>query len=272
MTTQTRQLSIGEFSAATQLSPKALRLYDEQRLLPPAHIDAANGYRYYGVEQIARGRLIRTLRDMGLTLAAIGMVIGTESPRVESVLVELAREQDKQRAREKRAFQDALMMLRHRSPAASLEITELRFPDTTCAVRPFAATREELIAKFSQECVALRTALDAARVSTTTESYCALLDPLSAEEARLEVLIPVASPEGSHGMPTRRLSAAECASVRVENPRGYAADLTAALDAMFDWFDRRGVHAINVPLVSFVDSAAGLRADILWAYSTTHEG
>jgi DNA-binding transcriptional MerR regulator len=271
MATQTRQLSIGEFSAATQLSPKALRLYDEQRLLPPAHIDAANGYRYYGVEQIARGRLIRTLRDMGLTLAAIGIVIGTESTRVESVLVELAREQDKQRAREKRAFQDALMMLRHRGTSEALEITERTLPPTIYAVRPFVATRDELITKFGKESLALQTALKQASMSTTTEPYCALLDPLSEDEARLEVLIPVKSAGTPLGIPTRQFSAAHYASVGVENRRGYAADLTAALDAMFDWFDRRGVHAIDVPLVCFVESGVGLRADILWAYSKTHE-
>jgi DNA-binding transcriptional MerR regulator len=70
-----RRLSIGEFSAATQLSPKALRLYDEQGLLRPSAVDRNNGYRYYSREQIATARLIRTLREMDLSLAQIGDVI-----------------------------------------------------------------------------------------------------------------------------------------------------------------------------------------------------
>ena len=49
-----RLLSIGEFAAATQLSLKALRLYDEQCLLRPATVDAATGYRYYRHERISR--------------------------------------------------------------------------------------------------------------------------------------------------------------------------------------------------------------------------
>ena len=60
-TLSSRLLSIGEFAAATQLSQKALRIYDEQRLLVPARIDTATGYRYYSSDQVPLGRLVRTL-------------------------------------------------------------------------------------------------------------------------------------------------------------------------------------------------------------------
>ena len=40
-------LTIGAFAKAARLSPKALRLYDELGLLPPARVDPATGYRYY---------------------------------------------------------------------------------------------------------------------------------------------------------------------------------------------------------------------------------
>jgi len=36
---------IGRFSKMTRLSVKALRLYDENGLLPPAHVDPSSGYR-----------------------------------------------------------------------------------------------------------------------------------------------------------------------------------------------------------------------------------
>ena len=42
-----RLLSIGAFARATRLTPKALRLYDELGLLPPAFVDQASGYRFY---------------------------------------------------------------------------------------------------------------------------------------------------------------------------------------------------------------------------------
>ena len=39
-------MPIGEFAAASRLSQKALRLYGEKGLLPPARVDPDSGYRY----------------------------------------------------------------------------------------------------------------------------------------------------------------------------------------------------------------------------------
>ena len=50
-------MSISEFARRSRLSPKALRLYDEMGLLPPARVDAVTGYRLYGTDQIEPARL-----------------------------------------------------------------------------------------------------------------------------------------------------------------------------------------------------------------------
>src|SRR5437773_12483160 len=107
-----RLLSIGEFAAATQLSPKALRLYDEQRLLLPAHIDTANGYRYYRSDQVVLGRLTRTLRETGLSLTDIGNLVALEGIKAEALLNQFSKAQSYRHAREKRAFPTAFAMIR----------------------------------------------------------------------------------------------------------------------------------------------------------------
>jgi DNA-binding transcriptional MerR regulator len=71
---ETKYLRAGEFSAATRLSPKALRLYAEQGLLVPANVDPVTGYRCYAPEQVPRARLIARLRRLGLPLARIGFL------------------------------------------------------------------------------------------------------------------------------------------------------------------------------------------------------
>jgi DNA-binding transcriptional MerR regulator len=67
----TPSLSIGEFSERTRLSPKALRLYGELGLLPPARVDPDSGYRFYSEEQIEPARLIGLLRRLDMPLATI---------------------------------------------------------------------------------------------------------------------------------------------------------------------------------------------------------
>jgi serine/threonine protein phosphatase PrpC/DNA-binding transcriptional MerR regulator len=69
-------LTIGSFARASRLSPKALRLYDELGLLPPAHIDPASGYRFYDPAQLEQARLVAWLRRLGMPLARIRVVCG----------------------------------------------------------------------------------------------------------------------------------------------------------------------------------------------------
>jgi PPM family protein phosphatase len=71
-------LTIGTFARAARLSPKALRLYDELGLLPPAHVDPVTGYRFYDPGQLERARLVAWLRQLGMPLAQIQAVCELE--------------------------------------------------------------------------------------------------------------------------------------------------------------------------------------------------
>jgi DNA-binding transcriptional MerR regulator len=72
-------ISIGQFSAASRLSPKALRLYDENGLLAPARVDPESGYRYYRREQLRTATTIRLLRACGMPLAEIRAFLSAPS-------------------------------------------------------------------------------------------------------------------------------------------------------------------------------------------------
>ena len=66
---------IGQFAAASRLSPKALRLYDENGLLPPALVDPDSGYRFYRLEQLRSATLIALLRSAGMPLVEIRRIL-----------------------------------------------------------------------------------------------------------------------------------------------------------------------------------------------------
>lgn len=253
-----------------QLSPKALRIYDEQRLLVPARIDALNGYRLYAADQVALGRLIRTLREMDLSLAAIASVLAARESGAESVLAELAREQEERFARGRRAYHDALLQLRAASRAEHPQIIERARAETAIVVRPFAANRYDFVERFTAEALALRDLARTAGLVCEAQIYCSLNEPLSDDEARLEVIAPIYAPaQIPHELMLRRLPAATCAIVTTRGRRTHASDLTGALDALFDWFDRRGCRAIEPPLVTIESDGAGLRTEIHWAFAMT---
>ncbi|MBB0228603.1 MerR family transcriptional regulator [Streptomyces calidiresistens] len=73
-------MTIGAFARLTRLSPKALRLYDDLGLLPPARVDPTNGYRYYSPDQVERARLVAWLRRLGMPLALIRRVCALDGP------------------------------------------------------------------------------------------------------------------------------------------------------------------------------------------------
>ena len=68
-------LSIGDFSRMTFLSVKALRHYHDVGLLPPAEIDPATGYRRYDVTQVPTAQVIRRLRELGMSLDDVRVVM-----------------------------------------------------------------------------------------------------------------------------------------------------------------------------------------------------
>jgi DNA-binding transcriptional MerR regulator len=80
VTVPAKLLSIGEFSARSRLSPKALRLYDELGLLIPAQVDPSTGYRWYAPTQIARARLVALLRHLDMPLSRIAHVTDLDGP------------------------------------------------------------------------------------------------------------------------------------------------------------------------------------------------
>ncbi|OIJ26537.1 MerR family transcriptional regulator [Nocardioides luteus] len=68
-------VNIGDFARATGLTPKALRLYDDLGLLPPAEVDPHSGYRRYTPDQVGLARLVATLRLVGMPLARIREIL-----------------------------------------------------------------------------------------------------------------------------------------------------------------------------------------------------
>ncbi len=67
----------GRFAQLARLSRKALRLYAEQGLLRPVHVNPDSGYRYYSLGQLEDARRISTLRALNMPLDVIREALRT---------------------------------------------------------------------------------------------------------------------------------------------------------------------------------------------------
>ncbi|MEV7725163.1 MerR family transcriptional regulator [Streptomyces sp. NPDC087917] len=79
-------MGISAFARRVGLAPSALRFYDDCRVLAPAHVDPATGYRSYAPAQEARARLLRGLREAGLALPDVVTVLDGPPERAREVL------------------------------------------------------------------------------------------------------------------------------------------------------------------------------------------
>lgn len=68
---------IGELARMTGLTVRTIRFYSDSGLIPPTS-RTSGGYRTYDAEALARLKLVRTLRDLGVDLPTAGRVLARE--------------------------------------------------------------------------------------------------------------------------------------------------------------------------------------------------
>lgn len=73
-------LKVGDFSQLGQVSVRTLHHYDERGLLKPVKIDPLSNYRFYSLDQLPRLNRILALKDLGLSLDQISLLVEDELP------------------------------------------------------------------------------------------------------------------------------------------------------------------------------------------------
>lgn len=71
-------LKISEFAQLAQVTVKTLHHYDNIGLLQPAYVDSFTSYRYYNLEQLPRIHRIMALRELGLSLEQVALMMDDE--------------------------------------------------------------------------------------------------------------------------------------------------------------------------------------------------
>ncbi len=124
-----RYLPLGRFAMASQLSRKALRLYDELEILVPDYVDPSSCYRYYSPDQLEKARFVRLLREMEMPLADIGRVLAAANAEEAIELVnQCARAFEGRAAGVRRATQKVIATLNKEPEKTMFEITVKTFP------------------------------------------------------------------------------------------------------------------------------------------------
>jgi DNA-binding transcriptional MerR regulator len=242
-------IPIGQFATASRLSPKALRLYDENGLLRPARVDPDSGYRYYRAEQLRTATTIRLLRACGMPLAEIRAFLAAPSEvALETYERSLADELVERRR--------ILRYLRKRLREAPMfevqtkRMEELRFASRTKRVRvaeldPFI---ERSIGELRQEHEATGAPFTLYHGEVNEDS-----------DGPVEVCLPAKDGE-------KTLPAVEVAYTVAAGPDAQFPEILGAYDAVARWATEHGRELDGSPREIYVGPATGPTAqlEIAW--------
>lgn len=135
-------LTIGAFARAVELSPSALRYYDDCGLLVPAEVDRSTGYRYYSPELESRARLIRLMRDVGVPVETMRIVLDGTPDDARAALSAFASDQAAHAARATTVVADVLRELERADEATRPASFVVDGPELAAALRQVRAAAD----------------------------------------------------------------------------------------------------------------------------------
>ncbi len=239
-------LSISAFAQASGLSPKALRLYDDSRLLTPARVDPTSGYRSYLPDQLPRARRIALLRQAGMPLARIAQVLGApdeplDGPAAVAALQQWWREQERLAA-DRRGLVDYLQVSLLGEDVPEHEVVARDVPDRSLVTSTAHVTQTDLVPMMQRLRDGLRAHLDAAGADRGVEWWVVYHGAVTPDDdGPIEVCVPhegdvAPTPEialrveRAHREALTPLPAADC----------HYPVILHAFDAVVRWVERHG--------------------------------
>lgn len=230
-------LTIGEFSQATKLTVKALRIYHDEGLLVPERIDSANGYRYYGEESFKRARAIGILRELGFSLAQMKEVLS--SARDDDDLARLFRERLTEVDRELIRLREVRERIRYfaengedEAARRNLEISEREIGSFwACSIR-YQGAYGDIGSRFSE-------ILRRAGRYVSGKPFAVYYDLEYRDSADIEASVPVRKEVSLPGIDCRQLEGGHFLSIV---HRGPYALIGTAYKALFEALSERSLE------------------------------
>ncbi|HEX6256315.1 MAG TPA: MerR family transcriptional regulator [Euzebyales bacterium] len=264
---------IGRFSEMTRLTVKALRLYAESGLLPPAHVDPLSGYRYYRLGQANRAEAIRILRGVDMPLSEIAEVLATDEP--ELIRKQLDRHRDRLAARladdERRLrFLERLIERGEGVMPYDVELKETR-PETVATVRrhtDLAGIGAALDEGFATVVHAVGSA-GGTPVGTPFVVYHAVIDEFTAGD--IDICVPIAADVEIEGDVDRVDVPAQRVASTVH--RGPYDELSPAYHTLTGWIAEHGHQMAGPPRERYLNDPRevppeDLLTEVQWPVTT----
>jgi len=265
-------LSIGTFASLTRLSIKALRLYDGLGILSPLHIDAQTGYRYYGRDQLAEARMIRTMREMDMPLATIRRVLAVlpvSQAQAELLVQQHLQLRERQLEQIKVLASEFKKQLKPEANKMNLEVEVKEIPTQQIISITRRHTVDGLGKQEEQDIGALFALANEQGAQATGAPFGIYHGAVSeTEDGPVETCIAVnGKVTGRDNIEVKQLEGGQAACVVITGDQCHYPELLGAYDAAADWIQRNGFETTQPPReIWYTGPGPDAKWEIVWLF------
>lgn len=257
------QIPIGQFSKMTRLSVKALRLYDENGLLAPAHIDPSTGYRYYEPGQAGRAEVVKILRAVGMPLDEIKAIVETNNPDLAHKRLLAHRQRlGEQLAAQERALDYLEKLIQREEGIMTYDIQIMEATSQKIAATRLHTSLRQVGSDIGAGFGSLMTALGREGVTPAGSPLIVYHDVIDEETGGdIEMCVPVARAfTGDTNVYERDLEGGTMASTI---HRGPYQEIASAYHALTEWISQNGHEIAGPPREIYLNDPQVVPADQL---------
>jgi DNA-binding transcriptional MerR regulator/predicted transcriptional regulator YdeE len=253
-------MPIGKFARACRLSVKALRHYDEERLLRPAHVDERTGYRYYTREQVRDAVTIGMLRGLGIGIPTVRRFLAGAATERTAILHAEAQRIEREMAQRRFAL-EAIARFGSTGTLAPCEVAIRRVEPLQVAERCVVTSAEAMIVDTTALIYALFAELRAAGRDVLSPVFCMNDDSTSEEHIVVHACVRVVAPVPA-------LSQAQIVDLpggdfAVVTHVGPYEELGLAYHALYAWAQEHGHEPRGLIREIYVNDPANVRPEAL---------
>jgi DNA-binding transcriptional MerR regulator/predicted transcriptional regulator YdeE len=253
-------MPIGKFARACRLSVKALRHYDEERLLRPAHVDERTGYRYYTREQVRDAVTIGMLRGLGIGIPIIRRFLAGAATERTAILQSEAQRIEQEMSQRRFAL-DTIARFGATGALAPYEVAIRQMQPLHVAERCVVTNAEALIVDTTALIYSLFDELRAAGRDIVSPVFCMNDDSASEEHIVVHACVRVVAPFPE--LPQARIvdvPGGEFATVMHVGPYE---ELGLAYHALYAWAQEHGHEPRGLIREIYVNDPANVRPEAL---------
>ncbi len=247
-----RLMSIGVFGSRSGLSMRALRLYDQQGVLSPDHIDPGNGYRWYRERQLYAARLIVLLRHLDMPLSDVAEFVAVTPDKALERLDTYWERIEKRVSGQRRLVELLRISIAGGDPGPSdFDIAERYVPEQIVLPESRHVHLTEMEDWLQDTKTRLTDAADAAGIRSGRLFVIFHGEVSQDSDGPIEVCVPIRGtpPDGARVEPAHHEVFLTVTRAQFDMPQ-----ILSAYDAIERWVDANGRVATGAPREIYFDS------------------